>query len=91
MEKDLGELVEYLDKKFVAIDQQFIGVNERLGGLLESKADKSDIDNLLTAIDSYAQKADTYFQEMVMLSHKVDKMEKWIHQIADKVGIKLEE
>jgi len=34
---------------------------------------------------------DTYFQEMVMLSHKVDKMDKWIHQIADKVGIRLAE
>jgi len=34
--------------------------------------------------------ADTYFQEMVMLAHKVDRLEKWIRKIADKVGIKLE-
>jgi len=52
---------------------------------------KKDFSNLQTSVDSYAKKADTYFQEMVMLAHKVDKLEKWIHQIAEKVGIKLEQ
>lgn len=52
---------------------------------------KKDFANLQTSVDAYAKKADTYFQEMVMLAHKVDKLEKWIHRIAEKVGIKLEE
>jgi len=52
---------------------------------------KKDFVNLQTSVDAYAKKADTYFQEMVMLAHKVDKLEKWIHQIAEKVGIKLEQ
>jgi len=52
---------------------------------------KKDFSNLQTSVDAYAKKADTYFQEMVMLAHKVDKLEKWIHQIAEKVGIKLEQ
>jgi len=29
-------------------------------------------------------------KEMVALSHKVDRHEKWIHQIAEKLGVKLE-
>ncbi len=52
---------------------------------------RQDFSNLQSSVDSYAKKADTYFQEMVMLAHKVDKMDRWIHQIAEKVGIKLEE
>ncbi len=91
MDKDYSELVEYLDQKFGKVDQRFIEVNEKLGSLEEKQADKEDINNLITAIDSYAKKADTYFQEMVMLAHKVDKLDKWIHQIAERVGIKLEE
>ena len=51
---------------------------------------KDDLNKLLTAVDAYAKKADTYFQEMVMLAHKVDRHEKWLHQIAQKLGIKLE-
>ena len=39
--------------------------------------------------DEAEKSADSYFQEMVMLSHKVDRHEKWLHQVADKLGIKL--
>ena len=98
MDKDYSGLIEYLDKKFSGIDEKFtntdgklIGLDEKIEELIETKADKADVRELADAIDAYAKKADTYFQEMVMLAHKVDKMDKWIHQIADKVGIKLEE
>lgn len=51
---------------------------------------KQSFSDLQTSVDVYAKKADTYFQEMVMLSHKVDRLEKWLQQIAGKVGMKLE-
>ena len=78
MDKDSSELVEYLDQKFTRIDGRFDEI-------------KKDFVNLQTSVDAYAEKADTYFQEMVMLAHKVDKLEKWIHQIAEKVGLKLDQ
>lgn len=64
-------------------------------------ATKADIENLSdfmrtlfsdlqTSVDGYAKKADTYFQEMAMLAHKVDRLEKWLLQLAAKAGIKLE-
>ena len=46
--------------------------------------------DLQTSVDAYAQKADSFFQEMVALTHKVDRHEKWIQQLADKLGVKLE-
>ncbi len=49
-----------------------------------------DFDELKTSVDAYAKKADKFFEELVMLSHKVDRHEKWLLQIADKLGIKLE-
>ena len=51
---------------------------------------RKDFAGMLTAVDAYAKKADTYFQEMVMLSHKVDRHEKWILQLAEKLGLKLD-
>jgi len=51
---------------------------------------RQDFVNLQTSVDKYAQKADAYFQEMVALTHKVDRHEKWLHQLADKLGIKLQ-
>ena len=83
MNEDYKELIEYLDGKFSNIDRQLENLNE-------TKADKSDINNLFNAVDAYAQKADKYFQEFLMLAQKVDRHEKWLHQIAEKLGIKLE-
>lgn len=51
---------------------------------------RKDFSGLQSSVDAYAQKADTYFQEMVVLAHKVDRHEKWLHQLAEKLGIKLE-
>lgn len=51
---------------------------------------RKDFLDLQVSVDAYAVKADNYFQEMVALSHKVDRHEKWIQQIAEKIGIKLE-
>ena len=51
---------------------------------------RKSFSDLQTSVDAYAKKADTYFQEMVALSHKVDRHEKWIKQLAEKLGVKLE-
>ena len=106
MNQDFSELIEYLDQKFTTIDAKLdvkadkadvdglkidiSGLKVGIADLKESKADKADIVNLLGAIDVYAAKADAYFQEMVMMSHNMDRHEKWIKQLADKLGVKLE-
>jgi len=51
---------------------------------------KKDFSDMLTAVDGYAKKADGYFQKMLMLSNKVNCLEKWILQLAEKVGIQLQ-
>ena len=51
---------------------------------------RKDFSDLQTAVDNYAKRADAFFQEMVVLTHKVDRLEKWVQQIAKKVGIELE-
>lgn len=50
---------------------------------------RKDFSNLQSSVDAYAKKADNYFQEMVVLSHKVDRHEKWIQQLAGKLGVEL--
>jgi len=77
MEKDFSELFKYLNEQFTHIDQRFDYM-------------KKEFSDLQDSVDGFARKADVYFQEMLILAHKVDRHEKWMHQIAEKVGVKLE-
>jgi len=69
---------------------EVFATKEDLKEAVEDLSTKKDVNDLLNAVDTYAKKADTYFQEMVTLAHKVDRHEKWIQQIAEKLGVKLE-
>ena len=51
---------------------------------------RKDFSDLQTSVDAYAHKADGYMQEMTMLTGKVNRHEKWLMQIAEKLGLKLE-
>lgn len=93
-DKKIDNLAGMMKRGFDDVDKRFESVFSLLmekpdRDELKEKADKKDIDRLLTAIDNYASKADTYFQEMLMLSHKVDRLERWILQIAEKINIQL--
>jgi len=76
MNQDFSELIKYLDEKFADVEGEISEL-------------KSDFRGLHDAVDEYAKKADGYFQEMVMLSHKVDRLERWILQLAEKTGTQL--
>jgi len=77
-DKDVQKLIEV----FVTREE----FNEKILNL----ANKEDVNKILTAVDGYAKKVDAFAQEMIMLAHKVDRHEKWIQQIAEKLGVKLE-
>ena len=79
-----------LDSEDVQKLLEVFASKEDLKEIVKNLSTKDDFDNLMTSVDGYAKKADAYFQEMVMLSHKVDRHEKWIQQIAEKLGVKLD-
>lgn len=80
---EVSERFKDVDKRFDTVDVRFEQVGKQITGL------KKDFNNLQIAVDGYAKKSDTYFQEMVMLAHKVDRMERWILQLAEKTGVQL--
>lgn len=70
-EKTSQKLFRYLDSEF-----------SNLRG--EIKTIKVGQDSLQNAVDGYAKTADHYMQEMLALSHKVDRIERWVLKIAKK-------
>lgn len=89
-DKDIKKLKEVFltREEFVEIGKEIFVTKDSFENFREEL--RKEFSDLRTAIDAYAKKVDTYAQEMIMLAHKVDRHERWFHQIADKLGIKLE-
>jgi polyhydroxyalkanoate synthesis regulator phasin len=73
-------------KLFTYMQAEFKKVNDRL----EQTATKEELNRLTNTVDGLAGLIKDYQQEMLMLAHKVDRLERWISQIAAKTGVKLE-
>lgn len=85
---DIIGIKEDLNNKFNKAFKIF-ATKEDLKEAVNGLPSKEDFNNLQTSIDSYAKKSDAYFQEMLLLANKVDRQEKWIHQLAEKLGVQL--
>ena len=68
----------------VATRDELNELKEEVSNLLES------IQALTVSVDKLAKFFAIYHDEQISLGSKVDRLEKWIDQIAAKVGIKLE-
>jgi len=79
-----------LDEKDIQKMIEVFATKEDFERLVTKEEFREAISGLHSAIDAYAKKVDTYAQEMVMLAHKVDRLEKWVNEIAKKLGMKLE-
>ena len=61
-----------LDDKDIQKLIEVFATREETKEMIGELVTKEEFSNLQTAIDAYTKKADTYFQEMVALSHKVN-------------------
>ena len=89
MDQNNKELIEYFDKKFaklfeiVATKEEVKELEEDVDSLRES------IQALTVSVDKLVKAVTDMHQEYVVITGKVDRHEKWIQQIAEKVGVKL--
>jgi len=67
-EEDIQKIIE-ANQEIFATKEDFEDFREEI---------KKSFSDLQSSVDTYAEKADAFFQEMVMLSHQVKRHEKWI-------------
>lgn len=68
----------------------FVHMNKRFD-TMEKRFEKTDqrFDEVMGAIADLAADIKSYHEELLALGHKVDRLERWIHQIAQETGVKL--
>ncbi|MBU3918448.1 hypothetical protein KKC63_00850 [Patescibacteria group bacterium] len=139
MDKDFGELIEYLDKKFNKLEEDIKNLqtgqfkletgqgnmqsdikdlqtgqgnmqsdikdlqtgqsklqiavldnSSKIDSIEEKMATKVEVNKLIDAVDAYMKQGEDYRQEVVMLGNQVNRHEKWIQKIAEKLDFKLD-
>ncbi len=71
------------DINFARQESRFDKIEERLTKLEESH------NKLMNTIDGFIKRIDDYEVELAARDHKIDRLERWIEQIAQKTGVKL--
>ncbi len=97
MEKEFAKLTRYLEERFEKIDNSFDSVFENFITKEEFKPLSKDVSglreqvqSLTNSIDKLVGGIDDLRTEYASITHKIDRHEKWIEQIAEKVGLRLE-
>ncbi len=75
--EDIKKLTDYQ----LVVFKDVFATKEDIGDL------KGSFSQLQTSVDGFAKRADTYYQEMTVLVHKVERMEQWIKVVSEKIGI----
>lgn len=73
---EFTKLFKYMQKEFGYVRKEFEIVHKETADI------RLDIAELQGNLKDY-------HQELIMLARKVDRMERWIHEIAEKTGVKL--
>lgn len=91
---DLHNLEKAIDKRFddlTALMSQFANDVQRKFEEHDDEFRKLNqkYDHLLNTIDGFIGRIDRYETELAARDHKIDRLERWIEQIANKTGVSL--
>lgn len=92
-----------IDDKFSEVDDKFTKIDSQLDKLttlvikgfdwvskeLDKKADKEDVNQLYNLMDSMAKQQEIDNDERLVMGHQLERLDRWAHEVANKIGYKL--
>ena len=86
----MSEFANSVDARFNSVDARFVSMESRLDKIESDIVDlKSSHDRLLNTVDGFISRLDKYETELAVRDHEIERLKKWIQEIADKTGVKL--
>lgn len=91
---DLNNLEQQLDKRFDELTALMSNFANDVQAKLSEHSDEfrmlnEKYDHLITTIDGFVGRIDSYETEQAARDHKVERLERWIQEIAAKSNIQL--
>ncbi len=78
IDETLDRITATLVKGFGRIDKELV-----------SKANKEDINGLYNLMDKIAKQQELDDDERLVMGHQLERLDRWVHEVADKIGYKL--
>jgi hypothetical protein len=75
---EFTRLFTYMEERFNRIDKA-----------LEQKAEKRDVERILDLLDTFAKRQEIDEDERLVMRHQLERLDQWVHQLAEKIGVKL--
>jgi len=75
---EFTKLFQYMTERFDKIDKA-----------LEEKADKADMKRVFELLDKVIKQQEIDNDERLIMGHQLDRLDRWVHEVADKIGYKL--
>jgi len=77
-EDEFTKLYKFMSDRFDSIDKT-----------LANKANNKDMARALDYLDKIAKQQEIDDEERLVMGHQLDRLDRWIHEVADKIGYKL--
>lgn len=62
---------------------------ERLEAKLDEKASQKDMERVLNFLDEIAKRQEITEDERLVIGHQLERLDRWTHELANKIGYKL--
>ena len=83
--KDIDDILSQLDNMAKIMISRFDVVEKSI----EAKASKDDIQKIMSFLDSIAKRQEINDDERLVIGHQLERLDRWTHELADKIGYKL--
>jgi hypothetical protein len=77
-EDEFTRLFKYMSDRFDRIDKA-----------LEGKAEAADMHRVLDLLDKIIKQQEINDEERLVMGHQLERLDRWVHGVADKIGYKL--
>jgi hypothetical protein len=77
-EDEFTKLFRYVSERFDKLDKA-----------IEDKASSADMQRVLGLLDSLAKRQEISDDERLVMGHQLDRLDHWVHELADKIGFEL--
>lgn len=85
VDAQLSEMNKQLDRIATVVIQGF----ERIDKQLEDKASKADMQRVYDYLDKVIKQQEINDDERLVMGHQLDRLDRWVHEVAKKIGYEL--